>query len=147
MIRFKLVLVLALTLTMPACFMARGYLDRPIDDTKIPLLARGVTTKQQVLEMFGPPQAIDGREIVNVGDLLGLPGNNRRVEQLVAARYFRYSYQRANGWIVLTVVFNYMDADVKGDTLIVFFDGEDKVQDYAFAKDTDLLPTFGPLSR
>jgi hypothetical protein len=97
--------------------------------------------------MFGPPQAIDGREIVNVGDIFGLPGDNRRVEQLVAARYFRYSYQRANGWAVITFVFNYVDADVKGDTLIIFFDGDDKVEDYAFAKDTDLLPRFGPFSR
>jgi hypothetical protein len=144
---FKIWLVLPCILTLPACFMARGYLDRPIDWSRVPQIQRGITTKQEVLDMFGPPQAIDGREVVAVGDLLGLPGNNRRVEQLVSARYFRYSYQRANGWIVLTGVFNYFDADVKGDTLVVFFDGDDIVEDYAFAEDTRLLPRFGPFSR
>jgi hypothetical protein len=74
-------------------------------------------------------------------------GYHDEVEQLVSARYFRYSYQRANGWIVLTGVFNYFDADVKGDTLVVFFDGDDIVEDYAFAEDTRLLPRFGPFSR
>src|SRR5262245_60524867 len=147
MIRFKLLFLALVVALLPACFMVRGHLDKPIDDTKVPLLERGVTTKQQVLDMFGPPQAIDGREIVNLGDEFGLPGDNRKVEQLVAARYFRYSYQRANGWAVITFVFNYVDADIKADTLIIFFNGDDKVEDYAFAKDTDLLPRFGPFSR
>lgn len=147
MIRLRLVILLASTALLPACFMIRGHQDRPINHDLIPGIQRGVTTKTQILELFGPPQAIDGREIIAAGDLLGVPGDHRRVEQLVAARYFRYSYYRANGWALITFVFNYVDADIKSDTLIVFFDGNDVVQDYAFAKDTELLPRFGPLSR
>lgn len=147
MMRFKLALVLLCTLTLPACFIVRGQQDRPIDQVKVPTIQRGVTTKNQILEMFGPPQAIDGREIVAAGDLLGFPGDHRRVEQLVSARYFRYSFYRANGWAVITLVFNYVDADIKSDSLVIFFDGNDVVQDYAYANDTRLLPAFGPLSR
>lgn len=141
------VLVLFCTILLPACFMVRGHQDRPINPYMVPIIQRGVTTKQQILEMFGPPQGIDGREIVAAGDLFGLPGDHRRVEQLVSARFFRYSYYRANGWALITFVFNYVDADIKADTLIVFFDGNDVVEDYAFAKDTELLPRFGLLSR
>jgi hypothetical protein len=147
MIRFKLALFLLCMLALPACFIVRGHQDRPIDQAKVPTIQRGVTTKNQILEMFGPPQSIDGREIVAAGDLLGVPGDHRRVEQLVSARYFRYSYYRANGWAVITLVFNYVDADIKSDSLVIFFDGNDVVQDYAFANDTELLPTLGPLSR
>lgn len=137
----------ASAVVLPSCFMVRGYQDRPIDREKIAFIEPGVTTKRQVLEMFGPPQAIDGREIVAAGDLLGLPGDHRRVEQLVAARFFRYSYYRANGWALITFIFNFVDADIKADSLVIFFDGNDVVQDYAFADDTRLLPRFGPLSR
>jgi hypothetical protein len=147
MIRHQLAIALLCTATLPACFIVRGHQDRPIDELKVPTIQRGTTTKQQILEMFGPPQSIDGREIVAAGDLLGVPGDHRRVEQLVSARFFRYSYYRANGWALITLVFNYVDADIKSDSLIIFFDGDDVVQDYAFAKDTDLLPQFGPLSR
>lgn len=140
-------LTLLCTTLLPACFIVRGHQDRPIDRDKIPVIQRGVTTKQQVLEMFGPPQGIDGREIVASGDLFGLPGDHRRVEQLVSARYFRYTYYRANGWALITFVFNYVDADVKADNLIIFFDGNDVVDDYAFADDTKLLPALGPFSR
>ncbi len=147
MIHLRLVLVLLASALLPACFIVRGHQDRPINQDLIPTIQRGVTTKNQILEMFGPPQAVDGREIVAAGDLLGVPGDHRRVEQLVAARYFRYAYYRANGWALITFVFNYVDADIKSDNLIIFFDGNDLVQDYAFAKDTELLPRFGPLSR
>jgi outer membrane protein assembly factor BamE (lipoprotein component of BamABCDE complex) len=143
----KLVFAFICVPLLSACFIVRAHQDRPIDRDKIPVLQRGVTTKKQVLELFGPPQAIDAREIVAAGDLLGVPGDHRRVEQLVAARYFRYSYYRANGWALITFAFNYVDADVKADTLIIFFDGNDVVEDYAFADDTRLLPMLGPLSR
>jgi hypothetical protein len=143
----KLALALLCIPALSACFIVRGHQDRPIDPDKIPMLQRGVTTKKEVLEMFGPPQSIDAREIVAAGDLLGVPGDHRRVEQLVSARYFRYSYYRANGWALITFAFNYVDADVKADSLVIFFDGNDVVEDYAFADDTRLLPMFGPFSR
>ncbi|HYD47523.1 MAG TPA: hypothetical protein VEB21_04215, partial [Terriglobales bacterium] len=69
------------------------------------------------------------------------------VEQLVTARYFRYQYTRYNGGLLLLGVFNYADVDIKSDTLIIFFDGKDVVQDFAFAEDTELLRTLGPLTR
>jgi hypothetical protein len=145
--RLLLLLALACTTLLPACFIVRGHQDRPIDRDKLPAIQRGVTTKRQILDMFGPPQAIDGREIVAMGDLLGVPGDHRRVEQLVSARYFRYSYYRANGWALITLAFNYVDADIKADSLVVFFDGNDVVEDFAFADDTKLLPMLGPLTR
>jgi hypothetical protein len=48
---------------------------------------------------------------------------------------------------VVLLVFNYIDGDVKSDTLLIFFDEKDIVQDYAFARDTDQLAKWGFWSR
>ena len=48
---------------------------------------------------------------------------------------------------MILVLFNYLDFDQKNDSLVIFFDGDDKVEDYAFGKDTDKLPRYGFWSR
>jgi hypothetical protein len=69
------------------------------------------------------------------------------VEKLLGARYFRYTFARGNAFGIITIVFNYAEFDQKNDTLLVFFDQNDVVEDFAFAKDTDLLRRYGPFSR
>lgn len=140
-------LPLCLAILLPGCFMVRGYVDRPIDADRIQRLQRGVTTKQEVLELFGPPQLIDARELVAVGDLFGMDSDPPPLEQIVSARFFRYQYTRGNGSALILGLFNYVEGDVKSDTLLIFFDGKGVVEDYAVARDTELLPKYGPLSR
>ncbi|GIW40542.1 MAG: hypothetical protein KatS3mg076_1119 [Candidatus Binatia bacterium] len=127
--------VLAVT---SGCAIVRGYRDRPLDESKIRRIERGVTTKAEILEAFGPPQEIDAREFVFVGDRLP-------EEQVLGARYFRYTYWRVNGTGLFLLLFNYLRADLKRDTLLVFFDDRDVVVDFAYSRDTDLLPTLGVL--
>jgi hypothetical protein len=69
------------------------------------------------------------------------------MERAVSVRYFRYAYVRANTWFLTLLLFNYIDGDVKRDTLVIFFDGDDKVEDFAYRRDTDQLPRYGPFSR
>jgi hypothetical protein len=147
----RLFLAMALA-PLSGCVIGRGYLEHPLDETRIGTIQRGVTTKEEILQTFGPPQQVDARELVALGLPLGSllvngPRDKPAPERLVSARYFRYSFYRANVFGTILLVFNYVDVDVKADTLLVFFDGDDKVQDFAFAKDTDLLPRFGGLSR
>lgn len=127
------------------CIIGRTYRDHPLDEQKIAGIERGVTTKVEVLQRFGPPQEIDKREIAAIN--LSVEPFEPPPERLVAARYFRYTYARGNGLGIITLVFNYFDFDEKNDSLVIFFDDQNKVEDYAFAKDTDLLPRFGFWSR
>ncbi|HVN83600.1 MAG TPA: hypothetical protein VMW17_02025 [Candidatus Binatia bacterium] len=133
------------------CAVARVYRDHPIDEHQIATLQRGVTTKQEVLERFGPPQEIDAREITAVGvsfeSVMPRPGQKPPTERVVAARYFRYTYERGNGLAIILVLFNYFDFDQKNDSLVIFFDGDDKVEDFAFDRGTDRLPRYGFWSR
>jgi hypothetical protein len=140
-----------LAVLLSGCVVGRVYRDHPLDEQKIAALQRGVTTKTQVLEMFGPPQEIEARELTAIGvpfePFLSRRGEKPPVERLVAARFFRYTYARGNAQALILIIFNYAEFDQKNDTLLIFFDGDNKVEDYAFARDTDLLPRFGFWSR
>ncbi|MGD0946435.1 MAG: hypothetical protein ABSA52_03315 [Candidatus Binatia bacterium] len=136
---------------LSGCAMGRIYRDHPLDEQKIATIQRGVTTKAQILEQFGPPQEIETRELVAIGggvdSVLSGRGSKPEVESLVGARYFRYSYSRANGFGIILLLFNYAEFDQKNDSLLIFFDGKDVVQDVAYERDTDKLPRFGFWSR
>ena len=136
---------------LSGCVMGRIYRDHPLDEQKIATIQRGVTTKAQILEQFGPPQEIDTRELVAIGggvdDVLSGRGSKPEVQSVVGARYFRYTYSRANGFGIILLLFNYLEFDQKNDSLLIFFDNKDVVQDVAYERDTDKLPRFGFWSR
>lgn len=136
---------------LSGCVLGRVYRDHPLDEQKIAAIQPGVTTKAQVLSEFGPPQEIDQRELVIVGGGVdaAVSGSKPRpqAENLVGARYFRYTYSRANGFGIVLILFNYLEFDQKNDSLVVFFDGKDVVENVAYERDTDKLPRFGFWSR
>lgn len=142
---------LVLAATLSGCVMARLYRDHVLDEQKIATITRGVTTKAEILSAFGPPQEIDARELTAVGvsfeQLLPRPGEKPPLERIVAARWFRYTYERGNGQGMILLLFNYFEFDQKNDSLVIFFDGDNKVEDFAFRKDTSALPRFGFWSR
>lgn len=138
-------------LMLPGCVIGRVYRDHPLDEQKIAAIERGVTTKTEVLQRFGPPQEIDARELTAIGvpfePFLSRRGEKAPVERLVAARYFRYTFSRGNAFGIILILFNYAEFDQKNDTLLIFFDGDNKVEDFAFEKDTPQMPRYGPFSR
>jgi hypothetical protein len=151
-IRGLVVLACAAGWLVAGCGVARVYRDHPIDEAKIAAIQRGVTTKKDILAQFGPPQEIDARELTAVGmpfdiAVLPRPGEKPPTERIVAARYFRYTYERGNGLLIFLILFNYAEFDQKNDSLVIFFDGENKVEDFAFRRGTDELPQYGFWSR
>jgi len=138
-------------LLLSGCVMGRVYRDHPLDEVKIAGIQRGVTTKQEILDLFGPPQEIEGRELTAIGipfePFLSRRGDKPPIERIVATRFFRYTYTRANAMAIILILFNYGDFDQKSDNLVIFFDGDSKVEDFAFRRDTDQLPRYGFWSR
>ncbi|MFI5398171.1 MAG: hypothetical protein ACHQ9S_21760 [Candidatus Binatia bacterium] len=149
--RIALLSLGALVSLLSGCVVGRVYRDRPLDEQKIATVQRGVTTKTEILQQFGTPQEIEARELVAIGvpfeTFLSRRGEKAPVERLVGARYFRYTFSRGNAFGVILILFNYAEFDQKNDTLVIFFNGDNVVEDYAFEKDTPLLPRFGFWSR
>src|ERR1035437_1401536 len=149
--RFSALGLTGVAMLVSGCVMARTYRDHPIDEQQMATIQRGVTTKNDILGLLGPPQEIDARELTAVGvpfeQILPRPGEKPPLERIVAARWFRYTYERGNGMAMILLLFNYFDFDQKNDSLVIFFDGDNKVEDFAFRKDTERLPRFGFWSR
>ena len=144
--------MLPATVMLSGCVVGRVYRDHPLDEVKVAGIQRGVTTKQEILDLFGPPQEIEARELTAIGipfePFLSRRGDKPPVERIVAARFFRYTYTRGNVMALsLVLLFTYAEFDQKSDNLVFFFDGDNKVEDFAFRKDTDQLPRFGFWSR
>jgi outer membrane protein assembly factor BamE (lipoprotein component of BamABCDE complex) len=82
------------------CVIGRVYRDKPLDEEAIAAIQRGLTTKSEILATFGPPQEIEARELVAIGapfePFVNRRGNKLPEEKIVGARYFRYTYSRAN---------------------------------------------------
>ena len=111
-----------------------------VDGTRIPteLLPRiqpGVTTKAEVLDLFGAPQGFSDANVlrklldemdVDVGDPLELPFSDVLV------------FQHVRGTIRATtlVVYSWFDIRTAADTLVIFFDVEDRVTYYGFREGT-----------
>ena len=149
--RFFALSVAVISTLLSGCVLARTYRDHPLDERKIATIESGVTTKDDILTLLGPPQEIEARELMAVGvafeQILPRPGEKPPLERVVAARWFRYTYERGNGMAMIFILFNYLDFDQKNDSLVIFFDGDNKVEDYAFRQDTDKLPRYGYWSR
>ena len=140
----------AMVFITSGCTVARYYKDAPLRGDPA-VLVEGKSTKSDVLRVFGPPQEIEARELTAIGipfePFLSRRGDKPPIERIVAARFFRYTYTRANAMAIILVLFNYGDFDQKSDNLVIFFDGDNKVEDFAFRRDTDQLPRFGFWSR
>src|SRR5574337_831204 len=103
--------VLAFVLT--GCVIGRVRRDHPLDEHAIAAIQRGVTTKAEILQRFGPPQEIDARELVAIGapleQFLSRRGERPPAEGLVGARFFRYTFSRANVFGIILLLFNYAE--------------------------------------
>jgi hypothetical protein len=132
--------------------MGRTYRYQPLDEAKIARIERGVWTRADILREFGPPQEIDAREITSVDlstveEVEPTTFTQSPQDRVVAPRWFRYTYDRGNGSALILLVFNFGEFDQKNQTLVVFFDDDDVVEDFAYRDDTKELPRFGPWSR
>ncbi|HXZ84739.1 MAG TPA: hypothetical protein VEI82_04540 [Myxococcota bacterium] len=105
---------------------------------KIPDIVPGKTTKKEILDWFGAPQSLADAQFfedylidrrLTAGPVLDLPFADVLV--------FRLTKGQIRGLIL--ILFNWLDVRVASDTLIVFFDENDRVLYYGFRRGTDEL--------
>ena len=94
----------------------RGVLDN-WQDSMAQQFVRGETTRQQVLDLLGPPS-----QVVALGD----------------ETVMYYLYEKSDGDGLILIVYNQFRIDTRYDRAIFFFDEGDTLRDYAthFANDT-----------
>jgi hypothetical protein len=124
---------LCATLTC-ACALGTQRFGREIDAAEIASLEVGVSTKADVLRLFGPPTTHSRLPVVPAPDA-DAPGTVAREEPDSDVFVYEYREDRENFFTV--ILFTRFRREVLADRLMVFFDGADVVRYVAFAQQTD----------
>lgn len=148
---------LVLGLTSGGCAIGTQKSGRVIDSRQISEVQVGVSTKQDVLDLFGPPNSYTrvGATLSAAGpSLLGRPGTavgqtpgqgapmaaQGTIEAKAAEDVFVYEYTEDHESFFTVLLFTYFQRNTISDRLMVFFDTKDVVKYLAFAKQTDAEP-------
>lgn len=129
-------LLLAALGATPGCVIGRYTEGQTIPVEQIPRIVRGETTKTEILDWFGSPQSFADATLLEsyLSDRELLPGP---VVDLPFADVlvYRLTKGRLRGYFLL--LYNDIRLDVASDTLVVFFDDQDRVLYYGWRKGTD----------
>jgi hypothetical protein len=135
---FPIIVILSLILLVSGCVVGRYYEGPQISPEKIGEIKPGITTKQEIISWFGPPQNYISptvfNEILREMDVTREPLTNYPFANILS-----YQYNRGNIQAIVLVLFNFVEAKVKSDHLVIFLDDNDRVKYYGFHKGTDEL--------
>ena len=144
MVRIRAAAILLLILFGSGCVsISRQYEGArlPVDD--ITEVEVGMTTRQEVLDRFGPPLIIRKRDFEG---LVSSIGSNFQGEELTIRldpklmnEVFIYEYRRVNRWALILILFNYFSSTDKSDRLMFFFDGENQLAGVGVSEGTKEL--------
>lgn len=125
-------LLLAVT-SLEGCAIAHVHQGAPIDAARIKDIQVGVTTKQEIIDWFGPPQEVKRPELLSdIFQRLDLTEGQTR--SLIYPDIFSYQYNEGDVRGILLILFNHINIDLRSDTLAIFFDDQDRVKYVGFTK-------------
>ncbi len=129
---------IVLIFLLTGCVVGRYYEGSQISPDQIKAIQPGVTTKEEIIRWFGPPQNYISPTIFNE-ILRELDVTREPLTHYPFANILTYQYNRGNIHAIVLILFNYVEAKVKSDHLVIFLDENDRVQYYGFRKGTDEL--------
>jgi hypothetical protein len=118
--------------------VGRYYEGSQVLPEKVKEIKPGVTTKEEIISWFGPPQNYISPTVFNE-ILRELDVTREPLTNYPFANILSYQYNRGNIRAVVLVLFNFVEAKVKSDHLVIFLDEKDKVKYYGFHRGTDEL--------
>jgi len=128
------------------CVIGRHYDGRQIDPKVVDQIQIGVTTKQQVLDLLGPPRVFSRVQLSDLADRLvaRVAGSSDNVSVTLDPTLFDeaylYEYRRENEtFFTVVLLYTYFMRDRKSDELLIIFDQRDVVSHVAYAEGTKEL--------
>jgi hypothetical protein len=134
----KMIGVLFLFILLAGCVIGRYYEGPKISADKVKEIKPGVTTKEDILAWFGPPQSYISPTIFNQ-ILRELDLTREPINTYFFANILSYQYNQGNIRGLVLILFNYVEGKVKSDHLVIFLDDNDRVKYYGFYKGTEEL--------
>ena len=130
--------VLLLSIFSAGCIIGRYYEGPQVLAEKIKDIKPGITTREEIIDWFGPPQNYLSPTVFNQ-ILRELDVTAEPLMSYPFANILSYQYDRGNIRIFILVLFNYAEAKVKSDHLVIFFDENERVKYYGFRRGTEEL--------
>ena len=130
--------ILFVLLFCTGCIVGRYYEGPDILAEKVKDIKPGVTTKEEIIEWFGPPQNYMSPTVFNK-ILRDLDITGEPLGTFPFANILSYQYDQANISGVILVLFNYAQAKVKSDHLVIFLDDNERVKYYGWRRGTKEL--------
>jgi len=134
----KIIGILCFASLLASCVVGRYYEGPKISEEKIREIKPGVTTKAEIISWFGPPQNYISptifNEILREMDVTREPLTNYPFANILS-----YQYNQGNIRAIVLILFNFVDAKVKSDHLVIFLDENERVKYYGFHKGTEEL--------
>lgn len=130
--RVRRIFVVLLPLLLSGCVsLGRQYDGVPLPLEKLAQVKVGITTRGEILSLFGPPTSVQRRELEGVVSSLAAryQGENLalRLDPALFNDIFVYEYRRVNRTAVLLLLFNYVQSVDRSDRVAFFFDAAGKV--------------------
>jgi hypothetical protein len=123
-----------------ACFTVRYQEGAELAHDRVKDITPGNTTRSDVLSWFGAPDTFSDTSML--GNLLeDLEMSPQDALQLPFADALVFRFKKGRLQATILGIWNRMDVRVTADTLVVFFDEQDKVSSYGYRKGTDELET------
>jgi hypothetical protein len=135
---FKVVGIFCFSLFLEGCLVARYHEGPRIPLERVKDIKPGVTTKEEIVGWFGPPQNYISPTIFNQ-IMRELDVTREPLTNYPFANILSYQYNQGNVKALILILFNYAEAKVKSDRLVIFIDENDRVKYYGFDKGTEEL--------
>jgi hypothetical protein len=131
-------LLLLSLLCASGCFIGRYEEGLPVAAEKIPQIVPGKTTKAEILDWFGAPSGLADAQLLEsfLADRELLPGP---VVDLPFADVLVFRLTKGRLKAGTVILFSVVDFRVASDTLVVFFDADDRVTYFGYRQGTDAL--------
>lgn len=129
----RVFILVMLLLSAAGCLLGNVKEGPKISEEIISRIVPGETTKKEIIEWFGPPQSYISPSVFN--EILREFDVSRE-----PPLYYSFanilSYQHTQGDVrgLFLILFNYVDATIRTDHLVIFVDDNDRVKYYGFKK-------------
>ena len=130
--------VFLLLLCSTGCFVGRYYEGPEVLAEKVKDIKPGITTKEEIIDWFGPPRNYISPTVFN-RTLRKLEVTGEPLTTYPFANILSYQYDRGNIRALILILFNYAEAKVKSDHLVIFLDENERVKYYGFRRGTEEL--------
>ena len=133
-----LTLAILLSSFATGCVVGRYSEGPKILAEKIKDIKPGVTTKEEIISWFGPPQNYISPTVFNE-ILRELDMTREPLTTYPFANILSYQYNQGRVRALVLILFNYIEGKVRSDHLVIFLDENDRVKYYGFHKGTEEL--------